>query len=194
MTSRIDQLETAVRQMYEAKDPNRADWADYLFEDHVLVVADYASQLARKYGANEELARAGALLYDIADAVMPRNNPEHETKSLEIAHDLLTKNNYSPDEISLVVDDAIRYRSCRNGEQPASLESKILATADSFAHLKTDFYLYAIRAFAAAKTRTETKDWVLKKLDRDFHNKILLEDERAELQHDYDILKELFSR
>lgn len=192
--TRIDELENATWALYEAKHPNRADWADYLFEHHVLIVAQYASKLAEKYKANAELSRAGALLHDIADATMPRSDPNHERYSLEAARSMMGAANYSPDEIALVVDDAIRYHSCHNGEQPTTLEGKVLSTADSCAHLKTDFYLFAVRAFSDNKQFGATKDWVLKKLERDLYNKVFFDDEREELTKDYVMLKELFSR
>jgi HD superfamily phosphodiesterase len=61
--TRIQNLKQAVSGLYAAHDPNRADW---LGKNHVFLVADNAVRLARRYGADEELARAGALLHDIA--------------------------------------------------------------------------------------------------------------------------------
>ncbi|HSX15290.1 MAG TPA: HD domain-containing protein [Candidatus Saccharimonadales bacterium] len=141
--TRIQQLEESVRRQYAAKNPNRAEWADWLSENHVLVVANNASQLAKRFGGNEELARAAALLHDVADTVMDRFADEHEEASLEIARKTLRECGFSDADIGLVVDDAIRYHSCHDGRVPQSLEGKILATADSLAHLNTDFYIFA---------------------------------------------------
>lgn len=192
--ARLAKLENEVHALYDAKDPSRGEWADWLAAHYVFVVADFASELAEKYKAREELARAAALLHDIADAKTSRFDPDHEQKSLEIAGELLAKSGYSKKDIALIVDDAIRYHSCHDGHAPASLEGKILSTADSLAHLKTDFYLYAVHARAKRESLAEVKAWTLKKLERDFHAKIQFDDVREEVRADYDMLKTLFSR
>lgn len=191
--TRITQLEQFVNELYEQKNPNRADWADWLYENHVYVVADQAVKLAEKYGANAEYARAAALLHDIADSVMSRFDDNHEATSLQLARELLARSGFDDEEIRLIVDDAIRFHSCHDGHVPSSLEGKILATADSCAHLKTDFYVYATWAMGQTPLQ-EVKAYVLKKLDRDLHDKVLFDDEKADLLADYEILKELYSR
>jgi putative nucleotidyltransferase with HDIG domain len=190
--NRLHQLEEKVKDLYHEKNPNRADWADWMLDHHVLVVANYASELAQKYHANEELARVAALLHDIADTQTKRSDTKHEEISLQIARQLMTKYSYSKDEISLVVDDAIRYHSCYNEEHPESLEGKILSTADSLAHLKTDFYAHAKKALGQDMRIEELKDWVRKKIDRDLNHKIFFEDVRTEVLPDYEHIKELF--
>lgn len=192
--SRIAQLEALVAELYEQKHEGRADWADWMYEHHVFVVADYATKLAKKYDANGEYARAAALLHDIADVVIARSDPSHETRSIEIARSLLAQCEYSQGEIALIVDDAIMFHSCHDGNAPSSVEGKVLATADSFAHLKTDFYVYAVSAFAGSKSLADIKQWVLKKIERDLNNKVFFDDEREELLPDYTMIKELFSR
>jgi len=89
--SRLTDLETSVRNLYLSKDPKRDEWADWLWEKHVLVAADTASKLAEKHEADKDLSRAAAILHDIADAVMKRREPNHETKSLNMAKELLEK-------------------------------------------------------------------------------------------------------
>jgi len=194
MSPRINVLKDLVGKLYEEKKPNRTKWSDWLYENHVLVVANYASDLAKKYGANEEYSYAAALLHDIADAVMPRSEAGHEEETFKIARDFLSQSEYSDDEIKLIVDDAVKYHSCHGGKIPSTIEGKVLATADSFAHLKTDFYIYAVWALAGEKTLDEIKEWTLAKLERDLHNKVQFEDEKKELEPEYTRLKELFSR
>ena len=192
--SRIQDLEQKVYALYATKNAARADWADWLGDEHVPVVAKHASLLAKRFGANEEFARAAALLHDIADATMSRFADGHEEKSLEIARDLLQQSGFDQDEIKLIVDDAIRFHSCHNGKIPESLEGKVLATADAIAHLQTDFYIFATWDMGKTRTLHETKAWVLKKIERDFTNKILFSEIKAECKNDYERLKILFSR
>jgi putative nucleotidyltransferase with HDIG domain len=192
--TRIKNLEQAVSGLYAAHNPGRADWADWLSENHVFIVADNASKLAQQYGANEELARASALLHDIADAKMSRFAPEHEETSLAMARDLMQQAGFTEDEIALTVDDAIRLHSCNDGHVPKSIEGKVLATADSEAHLLSDFYIFATWSFGKeGKSVDDVKRYVLKKIERDFHDKIQFEEVREECQASYERLKTLFS-
>ena len=69
----------------------------------------------------------------------------------------------------------------------------MLATADSMAHLLTDFYVHFIWA-KGDKELAEVKELMLKKLERDFHAKILFDDARERCRGDYEPLKHLFSR
>ena len=191
--TRIQKLEQAVSDLYAAHNPERADWADWLGEHHVFLVADYATELARKYGANEELSRAAALLHDIADTRMSRFASEHEDTSLAMALELMQQAGFSKAEIQLTVDDAIRLHSCHDGHVPKSIEGKVLATADSKAHLLSDFYLFATWSFGReGKTLEEVKQYTLKKIERDFHDKIQFDEVRQECQAAYDNLKALY--
>ena len=67
-------------------------------------MADYATALAKRFGADPDLARASALLHDIADYKMARVNPDHENESLKVARELMVQSGYMDDEVSLVVE------------------------------------------------------------------------------------------
>ena len=191
----IQNVEQAVTVLYAAHNPGRADWCDWLGENHVFVVAEYAVELARQYKGNEDLARAAALLHDIADTKMSRSASEHEDSSQALARELMQQAGFSEQDIHLTVDDAIRFHSCYDGHVPQTIEGKALATADSKAHLLTDFYVHAAWAFGQeGMSLQEVKQWVLKKIDRDFNSKIQFDEVRQESQMAYDSLKALFSR
>lgn len=193
---RFAQLTQRVKQLYEAKDPNRAPWwADWLYAEHVPAVAAYAKKLAEAKGANVELAQAAAILHDIADAKLPGRTATHEAESLKMAHELMQACGYTADEITLVVDDALKLHSCHGNDRPSSKEGLILATADALAHLETDFYLCATwRKGAEGQPFDEVKAWVLEKIERDLTIKIAFDDVREQAQPSYHALKLLFSR
>jgi putative nucleotidyltransferase with HDIG domain len=192
--SRLDDLKKKVEELYHEEQPERDSWADWLYENHVTVVASYAKSLAEKYGADIELSELGGLLHDIADYKMKRDKPSHETESLKIARELMKEFDYSAEEIALTVDDAIRYHSCRGDERPASKEGLVIATADAMAHFKTDFYVFAVHSLGKHSSLEEIKQWVLKKIDKDLYNKISFEEEREDALADYEMIKNLFSR
>lgn len=188
---RLAKLEAAVRELYAQQNPDRDRAADWMMDNHVAVVADNATALAQRFGANQELARAAALLHDIADVKMARASDQHEQASLDLARELLQQIEYSEEEIATVVDDAIRKHSCRNNERPDSLEGKVLATADALAHMQTDFYFFFAWLFGSGNsTYDRLREELIKKIERDFYRKICFDEVRVELQPRYDFLKE----
>lgn len=123
---RLGTLEHNVRGLYELQKPGRASWADWMYKNHVFVVTQYAERLADTHNGQVELVKAAAMLHDIADTTMRRLDDNHEAVSLVRARDLLAEAGFNKNETSLIVDDAIRYHSCHNGQVPKSLEGKIL--------------------------------------------------------------------
>jgi hypothetical protein len=191
---RIQVLKQRIGDLYGAKHPERADWADWLYANHVLIVGDYAEQLAERYGARKDLAVAAALLHDVADAVMQRENPLHEETSFDMARQLLRETGFNEEEVALIVDDAIRFHSCKDGQSPRSLEGKVMAAADGVAHVATDFYDFGIQKFNDDGESTEaTKAWGLPKIERDYWKKISFEDLRKEHEAGYERVKALFT-
>lgn len=67
--SRIEQLKSKVDELYRAQSAGRANWADWLYANHVFVVADYAGQLAGRFHVRKDVAVAAAVLHDIADVM-----------------------------------------------------------------------------------------------------------------------------
>ncbi len=193
--ARFDDLRAKVVQLYNDKLETRDDWTDWLYPNHVVIVTNNAKKIAESHGADVELSQVAALLHDIADYRMERKNPEHEAESLKIARQLMTEFGYSEQEIVLVVDDAIRYHSCHGDERPKSIEGLVLATADSLAHLQTNFYIFATWGFGQSGRKLEDlQAWVLQKIDRDLNSKISFDDVREEARPDYEMIKTLFSR
>jgi putative nucleotidyltransferase with HDIG domain len=186
--SRIQKLEQLVVDLYESMDPNREDWAQWLYKNHVFWVADKAEEIAKQNDINSEYCRAAALLHDIADAEMSRFDSKHERRSLELARELLAKADFTTDEISLIVDDAIKYHSCRDGEQPVSPEGRVLATADAMAHFQTDFLLHAFIDVSEVDY-PKRKKWASDKIEKDFNYKIFFEDIREEVRPQFEALK-----
>lgn len=193
--SRIEKLRKKVEELYRVKNAARVEWADWMWEGHVMIVADYTEKLSERYGANPDLAVAGALLHDIADTVMGRDDPRHEAESEWIAQELLKEYGFTEEEIGIVVDDAIRFHGCHDDEKPQSLEGKILATADALAHLKTNFYDYGIQAMEErGESPEEIKRWIAEKIERDFYKKIAFEEVREEVKADYGRIKSLLPK
>lgn len=191
---RLDQLTKKVKALYDAKDPNRDTWADWIHDNHVLLVAKEAERLARLKHADAELAQAAALLHDVADVQMARLSEGHESASLDLARKLLQETGYADQEIATIVDDAIRFHSCHDGQRPKSSEGQILATADAVVHFTSDFYVHALWAMSSTNSLEDIKTWALQKIDKDLNVKICFDDVREQVRPDYERLKTLFSR
>jgi putative nucleotidyltransferase with HDIG domain len=192
---RIEALKKKVDALYLDKNTSRAkDWADYLYARHVFKVADKARELAERFGADAELAEAAGMLHDIADAVMPRQDPRHEKESETIARSFLRASGFSAEEIEIVVDDALKNHSCREGEVPQTLEGKVMATADAVVHLQTDFYDFAVKNFTErGEAPAHISEWGLEKTDRDFNKKIFFDEVREEVRPDYEKQRRQFA-
>ena len=191
---RIEKPQKRVNKLYQTKNQNRADWADWLCANHVFIVAELAGSLASRFGAKKELAMAAGMLHDVADAVMSREDSRHEEESFNIARTLLHDAGFSDEESRVIVDDAIKWHGCRNRNYPTSLEGKVMATADALGHLKTDFYPHAVKVLRSEKTLEEIKNWALPKIERDFNDKIFFSDVQQEVRPDYERLKDYFSK
>lgn len=190
--TRIENLRIVVKELYEAKHPDRDQWADWLYKNHVFVVSKHAKHLAKKYAANEELCEAAAILHDIADAQMSRDKSDHEQRSLDLARELLESSDYSKSEIEIIVDDACRWHSCRPGNPlPATDVGKILATADALAHIENDKFYAHFKKWFEKQGRENNVEKSLEKLNRDYHTKILFEEIKEEYKSKYENLVKL---
>ncbi len=194
MTIRLEKLRKKVSELYEKRNPKRsAGWAQFLYEYHLPVTEKIAAKFAKRYKVNVELSRAGAMLHDIADAVMDRRADGHHQKSLEIAKELLVTSGYTESDVKILVEDALPYHDCRGGI-PKTDVGKILSTADAVAHFDYDFVLYHFCApFKEGFTFEDAKKRALRKLDKDYKIKMLYPEVKKEMKDRYSALKKLFS-
>jgi putative nucleotidyltransferase with HDIG domain len=189
----IQKLEQLVRERYEKKDPNRDRWSDWMYANHVLDVAIYAEQLATRYGVSPDVCRAAALLHDIADAEMSRENPRCEEESLIIAEQLLKEANFNDSERADILNDALPFHSCHGDERPKTLVGKILSTADALSHLNSEFYGYFNAALANERSNEEQRQYAGKRLARDFDKKIAFDEIRKEVRERYEYLIAMYA-
>ena len=191
--NRLEELERLVRGLYEAKHEDRADWCDYLYENHVFIVDSFAREVSETMEVNPELARAAAMLHDIADAEMSRFADAHEERSKEIAREFLETAEFTQDEIAVIVDDGIELHGCYDGNRPKSVEGQIFATADALAHINSDFYPHVFNTLMADESEADRRAWVGKKIQRDFEHKICFDEMRENTRTRYEELVEKYT-
>lgn len=191
---KLDVLRQNVETLYAANNPQADVWIDWSYPNHVQVVAELTGKIATAQHANIELAVAGALLHDIADAVMARRDPGHEAKSLSMADSMLRESGFTEDETDFVVNEIIRPHSCKE-IMPTALEGKVMATADGAAHFLTDFYpLFCWRHYGPKDDYQVFKTWMLGKMEKDFTKKLFFDDIKQEILPHYEALKLVFSK
>lgn len=190
---KLDMLRQEVEALYTADNPHADVWIDWSYPNHVLFVADLTEKIAVAQHANVELAVAGALLHDIADAVMARKDPGHEARSLILADELLRKCGFDKNDIKFVVNEIIKPHSCREFI-PTTIEGKVMATADGASHFLTDLYpVFCWRHYGPQDDYGVFKDWVRQKMEKDFTKKLFFDDIKQEVTPRYEALKLIFS-
>jgi uncharacterized protein len=186
----LNKLSDLVLSTYKQSDQDFGQW---MIENHVPIVAKQAQILSDRFGADANIAVAGAWLHDFGDAFVHRFDEKHEQISQKEARQALVHASYSPSQIEQVLTEVIAPHSCRDGNLPFTLEGKVMATADALAHLTTDFYLqFTWMHLPENMNYQQFLKWVSEKLERDFHRKIFFDEVRAEVIHRYESLKEVF--
>lgn len=190
--SRIENIQNKVAALYAEQNFDGAEWLPWAYENHVCVVAKNASRLSAMFGANEEFSVAGALLHDIADTVIDRNDDTHEEKSIDIAKTILLEEGFSEKDIEFILKEVIAPHSCSD-VLPTTLEGKVLATADGMSHFQTSFYMYFAWQHwgkgGEVENFEEFKDWANRKIEKDFNKKIFFEEIKKEIEPFYKALQ-----
>lgn len=193
--NRIAKLKQKVSGLYLSKKEGRADWADWLFENHIFLVADEAGKLADRFGANKDICIASAMLHDVADAVMSRFNPDHEEESLRIAESFLIECGFGKEEIDQIINDCIKLHGCHTPEDtPKTLEGKVMATADAVVHIASDFYKFGMENRIRNDGNEKALRWAIPKIERDFKSKILFSEIQDEMRPGYEKLKSVLEK
>jgi HD superfamily phosphodiesterase len=168
--------------------------AFYLWKNHVQTVAKFAAELSDRFGGKKDLVVVGALLHDVADIWLEREDNAFEARTRGTIEEVLKEASFSFQETTFVMDEIIDPHSCHPDNLPSTLEGKVLATADALAHLTTTFYADARTVFfLTKKTDAEYLEWVKSKLYRDFNKKIFFEEIKKEISPRHQELIKQFS-
>jgi HD superfamily phosphodiesterase len=180
-----------VSELYSAAATSLGQW---MWQNHVQWVADKARALAKKYGADTEKAYCAALLHDLADCKYERGHQNFNGWSETKGKEVLLKAGFSDGGTKEIIEVIIRPHSCRPDNLPTTLEGKVLATADAMFHLQTNFFpiLCYMNRPKNANTYEEWQEWFNEKIERDYGPKIFFEDERKEVNEDYEALTRVF--
>lgn len=86
----VKQIEKEVRKHIEEYKNNSEDHYDF-WNEHIRYVYEESINLAKKYNADEEVVRLGALLHDIALIRQIGDRKDHHINGKMIAEEMLSK-------------------------------------------------------------------------------------------------------
>lgn len=134
---------------------------------------------------------AGALLHDLGDVKFERTDEDHESWGNKKVGEILELAGFDENEIIEIIEEIIKPHSCHPENLPKTIEGKVLATADAMFHLQTDFFIQVcyMNLPPWKKNINEWKQWANEKLERDISDKIFFDDERKEIEPNYQALK-----
>jgi uncharacterized protein len=158
---------------------------------HILAVARHSLSLGRKTGADLKVLEIASLLHDYSSTLHPKYVAEHHVHSVKFAEKILKELNFPEKMIEHTKHCILSHRGSLKIKR-ATLESKILASADAMSHiteLASMFYLtYGVRKF---KTK-EGAEWLKGKLQRSW-NKIMPEGKEM-VKNDYELAMKIINK
>lgn len=142
--------------MAACRSPQNA-FGEAFFEEHILVVRDFALQLAQGLGADPEILTLAAYLHDIAAVQDFAVVPQHHLLGAEVARELLLRHNYPVERIGRVAG-CIQAHNSPLAEGKGLPEEVCLSNADAMAQIARPvywlYYAFQVRKFDFAAGRT----------------------------------------
>ncbi len=168
----------------------------WFVELHLKVVEKLALELAKKEHADEEVVKLGVWLHDIYYAESEpvsaeKGDDRHDVIGAERARKILTE--YACDEkVIRQVEECVLAHRCRD-KKPDTLEGKVLASADAMSHIE-NFSLLLFLGFVKDKmTVQEVYNWLSRKIDRDWNEKIFFPEARDMVKDKYEQVQSILS-
>ena len=121
---------------YKEQDAGHYDF----WENHIKYVYKEAITLAKKYNADMEIVKLGALLHDIALMSKVGTKADHHENGRAIAEKILTKYNYPAEKRERVLDCVLHHRSGKNAR---NIEELCVADADILSHFDNIVMLFS---------------------------------------------------
>jgi len=138
------------------------DW-----EHHIIHVIDFAKQMAKKTGADEEIVEIAAILHDYASVKDYKLFAKHNFHGARLARELLKKYNYPPDRIEQVARVILSHSGAENRKvKRRTKEDQCVADADAMAHFASTPSLFYLAFFSHKMNINEATKWLMDKLER----------------------------
>jgi len=151
---------------------------------HILPVVKYAELLAKRLKADKEIVELAALLHDIG--VIKGDRKNHHISGMKEAEKILKKFNYPKEQNEQIKHCIYAHRASKSIERK-TLEAKCIASADAMAHFDEIPQLFESAFIRFKLNPDEGKQWILKKLKRDW--KKLIPEARKLVKDKYKAIK-----
>lgn len=187
---KIVQLEAEIRDLHYNPEIAKHSFSEIetkeffntFWDIHIKPVIEYSKQMAEKYEADKEAVWLGAMLHDIARLT---DEEPHDEIGSEKAYQLLIEKGFDKELAEKVKGIFLTHR-CRK-YPPETVEQKIIASADAMAHFLPPFYLWVGKY--SSKSFVEILAGNLRKMERDYNEKIFFDDEKKMVEEQYKVLK-----
>jgi len=191
---KIEQLEEEIKTShynpqvarYSFSELETKEFFNTFWDIHIKPVIEYSKQMAEKYNADIDAVWLGAILHDIARLT---DEEPHDEIGSKIAYEMLIEKSFDK-ELAEKVRGIILTHRCRK-YPPETIEQKIVASADAMAHFIPPFYLWFAKY--TSKPLSEMLESNLKKIERDYNEKIFFEDEKKMVEKEYNTMKNWLS-
>ena len=137
------------------------------WEEHIKYVYQEAIDLAKKYNADEEIVRLGALLHDIALIRCVGTKKDHHINGAKIADEVLTEFGYPDDKKERVIKCVFNHRSSKNA---TNLEEMCVADADILAHFDNMRMVFYHVYVTYGIPLQESKEWMSNAFEKDYND------------------------
>ena len=154
-----------------------------IWSHHIISVVKYAKLLAKKLNADIEVVELAALLHDYSSIKNKDFYEKHHIHSAKLAEEILIEFDYSKDIIEKVKNCILNHRSSQINNRK-TIESKIVADADSMSHFDNIGSLFYLAFFSHGMGIDEGNDWLINKLKQGW-NKLSLEESKESIKPKY---------
>jgi putative nucleotidyltransferase with HDIG domain len=187
---KIEQLEEEIKNLHynpqidkhSFSEEETKEFFNTFWDIHIKPVIEYSKQMAKKYNADVDAVWLGATLHDIARLT---DEEPHDEIGSEKAYQMLIEKGFDK-ELAEKVKGIILTHRCRK-YPPETTEQKIVASADAMAHFLPPFYLWIGKY--SSKNFAEIVAGNMRKIEKDYNEKIFFEDEKKMVEEQYKILK-----
>ena len=136
----VNQVEKEVR-TYIDEYKNTSEIKYDFWNEHIKLVYNEAVLLAKKYNADQEIVKLGALLHDIALIKKVGTKKDHHINGKILSEEILKKYSYQEEKLNRVLACVYNHRSGKNAN---SIEEICVADADILAHFDNIPMLFSL--------------------------------------------------
>lgn len=162
----IDLIQEEVKEKINEYKDNSKDHYDF-WNEHIKYVYVESQKLAKKYGADMEIVKLGALLHDIALICNVGDRKDHHINGKILAEEILDKYDYPIEKKDRVLSCIYNHRSSKNA---TNIEDLCVADADIIAHFDNIPMLFNSAYNRNNINLNKVRDWLKECFEKDYND------------------------